>query len=158
MLRLLQQHVHNLLYYLKHMLAVWLDRQVGQTCLRTLTPLPRTGYTAVDLLSTVINDLQEASGTPNCVIASVKGQITDLSWREAAGAGVGDLEHVWSTSGLANLRRYASSTRIRYKEDAMCPVALQQPPQPASATGNCQQQHLHIGTAWQQLPGECAQQ
>jgi hypothetical protein len=70
-----------------------------------------------------------------------------LTWREAAGAGVGDLEHVCPCT--------PETICIAHKDqvhgEAMCPAALQQPPPPASATGSCQQQLLHSGTALQQL-------
>jgi hypothetical protein len=58
---------------------------------------------------------------------------------------VGDLEHVCPG------KRYASVTRARYIDGALCSVALQQPTPLASATGSCQQQHLHSGAAGQQL-------
>jgi hypothetical protein len=89
------------------------------------------------------------------MIGSVEGQIRDLTWREAAGAGVGDLEHVCP--------RKPETICIAHKDqvhgNAMCPAALQQPLPPASATGSCQQQLLHSGTALQQLlPEMCTEQ
>jgi hypothetical protein len=96
MLRLLQQHVHSSFYDVKHMPAVWHDTQVGQSCSRLADRLCLAQATQpLILLEIVINGLNTACGTLKCMIASVEGQIRDLTWREAAGAGVDDLEHVY---------------------------------------------------------------